>query len=656
MKSPVSAALMWFAVSLSCSAQEPKAVLVRDGTPAMPIVLGSDREPGEILRTFLKRITGAELEFAEPREGKLGLHVGLAKDFPWFKIANAEPLGAEGYVLKTMADGSVYIVANEKAGLHHGVHAFLHSLGCRWFFPDPIWESIPGTKTIRGSWDDRQSPAFAVQRKIWYGFGSYPIPGKDFKAWEQRNRMGGPIAVTIGHTWHGLDPKKDFADHPEWFSEIKGKRQPIKPCYSHPGMIARACEYAVAQADKGVSMISMSPPDGLGFCECERCRKVFQGAEAYAAQGTLFAKRPDGVVVNITSETLFAMVNEVAAAVAKKYPKTLVGCYAYSAYSHPPSFKVHPNVFLQTTTAFRRTPMTLPEQLETFRKLGAQSGIRGYYSVFQWDGDMPAIAKGEMSLPRMVDDLRFYQKQNVQSVNAEASCNWGPRGLGYYLASRFMWNPNEDPKTILADFYDRAYGPAAAPMERWHVRWFGAGAAVRTRPTGTTSGKETDSPKDEVNPEAPALAETFDAATLREAYRDLDEAIRRTADSPEHRARVDRMRMYAHFLRLVLARQEAGKTKDREKIVAAIRDEATWASRLTDTGLVHSRPLIGKEFYRRYKAYQQYLVGEPEWPESTADAVAAAAGKGCRVLRHDIPTAVELDSVWANDRKALSLR
>ncbi|MFO0864572.1 MAG: DUF4838 domain-containing protein [Gemmataceae bacterium] len=520
------------------------------------------------------------------------------------------------------------------------------------FFLDPVWRPIR-LSAIVGSWNDRQAPR--SPHEDWAGF--IPIRfRKDFKVRKQRTagRSGSPSPFAA-YPGDGLDPKKDFADHPEWFSEAQGKRQPVKPCYSHPGMIARACEFAVAQADKGVSMISMSPPDGLGFCECERCQKVFQGAEPYAAQGTLFAKRPDGVVVNITSETLFAMVNEVAAAVAKKHPKTLVGCYAYSAYSHPPSFKVHPNVFLQTTTAFRRTPMTLPEQLETFQKLGAQSGIRGYYSVFQWDGDMPSIAKGEISLPRLADDLRFYQKHNVQSMNAEAGCNWGPRGLGYYLASRLMWNPNDSTKTILADFYDRAYGPAALPMERWHVRWLGAGAAVRTRPAGKASAKDDEKPKDEVNPEAPALAETIDAASLREAYRDLDEAVRKTADSPEHRARVDRMRMYAHFLRLVLARQDAGKTRDREKIVSAIRDEATWASRLTDTGLVHSRPLIGKEFYRRYKAYQQYLIGEPEWPDNTSDAVAKAAGKGCRALRHDIPAVAELDGLWANDRKVLAV-
>ena len=648
--------IVWFIANATGFGQELKAVIIRDGKAAMPLVVGSDREAGETLRNVLKRISGAELEIVAPQEGKAGLHVGLLKDFPWLQVKDSETLGAEGYAFRTTPDGSVYIVARDSPGLRHGVHAFLHELGCRWFFPDPVWESIPGSKTIAGSWNDRQTPALTVQRKIWYGFGSYPIPGKDFKVWEQRNRMGGPIAVTIGHTWHGLDPKKDFADHPEWFSEVKGKRQPIKPCYSHPGMIARACEYAVAQADKGATMVSMSPPDGLGFCECERCRKVFQGGEPYAAQGTLFAKRPDGVVVNITSETLFAMVNETAAAVAKKHPKALVGCYAYSAYSHPPSFKVHPNVFLQTTTAFRRTPMSLEEQLETFRKAGAQSGIRGYYSVFQWDGDMPVIAKGELALPRMADDLRFYQKQNVQSVNAEASCNWGPRGLGYYLASRLMWNPNDDTKAILADFYEKAYGPAALPMERWHVRWMGAGASVRTRAAGKTTGKDDETPKDEVNPEAPAPAETLDAASLREAYRDLDEAVRRTSESPEHRARVDRMRMYAHFLKLVLARQEAGKTKDREKIVAAIRDEATWASRLTDTGRVHSRPLIGKEFYRRYKAYQQFLIGEPEWPESTAEAVAAAAGRGCRELRHDIPTAAELDRLWVVDKKGLGLQ
>src|SRR5262249_23082135 len=153
-----------------------------------------------------------------------------------------------------------------------------------------------------------------VGRHIWYGFGAYPSCAKEFKDWNHHNRMGGPSPVQIGHTWFGLEPKKDFKEHPEWFALVGGQRKPSKPCYSHPDVIKQAIRHALQQAAAGDSMVTMSPPDGLGFCECERCRAVCQGGEPFQKHGTTFAKRPDGVIVSVASETLFGCVNQVAAA------------------------------------------------------------------------------------------------------------------------------------------------------------------------------------------------------------------------------------------------------------------------------------------------------------------------------------------------------
>jgi hypothetical protein len=413
------------------------------------------------------------------------------------------------------------------------------------------------------------------------------------------------------------------------------------------------------QAARGVSMISMTPPDGLGYCECDRCMAVCQGGKPYNEWGTTFARRPDGVLISVASETLFRFINRVTASLAEQYPKTLVGCYAYSAYSHPPSFRLHPGVFHQTTTAFRRTPLSLTEQLDAFHEIGVQSGIRGYYSVYQWDWDYPAIGKGEMALPRLVDDLRFYHKSNVQSVNAEASCNWGPRGLGYYLAARLMWDVREDPRALIADFYDKAFGPAAPPMERYYVRWLGPYATVRTRPLASRpqasapGGREV--VKDELDNAERGAPEEFNSETLRAAYRDLDEAARLVEDRPEYRARVDHLRLYAHYLYLRTRLDEAARAKDRAKVLAAVRDETVFGARLMDTGLIHSRPLIGREFYRRFLPYKDDLEGTPEWPRSQQDTVREAAGKGYRAVRGDVPDREEVERLWAEDKATMGI-
>jgi len=517
-----------------------------------------------------------------------------------------------------------------------------------------VWEVVPKRPTLEGAWNEVQRPDFPVQRHLFYGFGSYPKNAADKHTWDRHNRMGSSVDVAIGHAGHGLT-EEDFKRKPELYalcSQKDGTKKRVagsKPCYSHPEYIEIAIGRAMKKAEQGATMISMTPADGLGYCECERCAAWAQGGKVYWEHSSQFARRPDGVLVCITSESLFDCINKVARAVREKHPGVLIGTYAYSAYSHPSSFAIEPNVFVQTTTAFRRTPMSLDQQLKMFKKMGVQAGIRGYWSVYQWDYDRPGI-KGHLALPRLVRDLRFYRENNVRSVNAEASCNWGPRGLPYYLGARLLWNADEDPRALIADFYRKAFGPAAEPMERYYSRWLGSYVKVL--------GTDADAP-DAARPPAKTLAELeteFTASeddtleNLKASFADLDEAARLAGKAPACRARVDHLRMYLHYLFLRKRLDEAAKTREKDKIVAAIREETVFGARLMNTNMIHARPLIGKAFHRRFRGFEKYLEGLEEGRGKDA------WNRGFRKVRDDVPTAEELDELWAKDTAALGLR
>jgi len=628
-------------------ARADDVVLCREGKAALPIYAANAGEPVRELQTYLNRITGAAFEVKAPEAGGKGIFVGLLSEFPDRKIERAGDLGDEGFVIRS-EDGSLYLLAAQPLGLQHAVTTFLHELGCRWFFPGETWEIVPRRETIAGAWDLRQAPSFTSQRRIWYGFGAYPKNAADKEAWDRHNRMGGPYPITIGHNWHGLDPKRDFAAHPEWFALVGDKRQPSKPCYSHPEVIRHAIAEALEQAARGVRVVSLSPPDGLGYCECAQCRQVFAGAEPFAAHDTLFAKRPDGTLVNITSETFFRMVNEIARAVAAKHPGTLVGTYAYSAYSQPPSFDFEPNVFVQLTTGFRRTPLTREEQIAAFGRRARHVGIRDYYSVYQWDWDGPVVAKGSLFLPQLAEDLRFYRTCGVTAINAEASNNWGPRGLGYYVASRLLWDVNTDVKEVVRDFYETAFGPAAPAIERYYARWYGPSAAVSSRRAASrsTASMPVEAPASELADNATTPA--FDLDSLRGAFRDLDEAAALAAGQPGPRERVDHLRLYQHYLVLRRQLDEAAARGDRAAIVEGVKAETLFGARLMNTNMLHTRPLIGKAFARRFRPYMEHLAGLPEAGED-------GAGKGFRSVREDVPAPDELARLWEEDRRVLGL-
>ena len=623
--------------------------LISNGVARLPILAPSTNDPAALdLAAVLKKISGAEPAVLAAAPGTKGVYVGAATNFPWLGLeAEAAALGAEGCLVRS--DGTnLVLLGRTPLGARHAAMTFLHELGCRWFFPGAAWEVLPELKTISGTWSLKQAPSFNIQRHLGYGFGAYGSNAADKRDWDLRNRMGGAFPVSIGHAGHGLS-SNDFVRAPELFAMREGKRVfGSKPCFSHPDFIRRATDRVLAEAAEGAAMVSMTPADGLGYCECPLCRERAKGGAVVWTNGSQFAVRPDGKLVCITSESLFNCINSAARELKAKYPEALIGTYAYSAYSHPPSFPVESNVFIQTTTAYRRTPMTLQEQLETFHAMGVQSGIRAYWAVYQWDWDAPVV-KGELELTKLADNIRFYYASNARSLNTEMSCNWGPRGLGYYVGSRLLWNVNEDPKSLVADFYQKAFGPAAAPMERYYVRWLGEGARVTGKPAAAAgAGADAAGPEDELG--AVSLTNVvFSRETLKAACADLDEAARLVKDWPAGRARVDQLRMYAHYLVLRLRLEEAGKTKDKAAIVNAVKEETVFGARIMKTNMIHARPLIGKAFHRRFKAYALYLKGLPEWPDDPVKGW----NKGFRAARSDVPAADELAQLWAADKAYL---
>lgn len=620
----------------ACNADEPTGGAVeiaRDGKARVPIVAGSVKEPVDELRHYLKRIVGDEFELAEGRQNEGGIYVGLLSDFRWMKrLSGRERLGSEGcWLVCRENENAVYVLAAHPRGMQHGVATLLHELGCRWFFPGEVWEVVPQRKNLSlASRERRFTPDFPTQRRIWYGYGAYGPCREDWNAWVRHNRMGGPLQVGIGHSWAGLNPEKDFEKHPEWFALVDGERQPSKPCYSHPEVLARAKAAALERAGKDVDMISMTPPDGLGYCSCERCLQRAGVEETFEEKGTLFGRRKDGALVNVTSETVFHFANEVAKAVAAKHPERLIGCYAYSAYSHPPSFDLHPNVYLQTTTAYRRTPLTLEEQVSAIGDKTRQLGIREYYSVYQWDWDYPDA--GKMTPGVLKQDLSQFHRWGVTAVNAEASNNWAARGLGYYIAARLLWDVETDVQAAVRDFYENAFGPAAKPMERYYVRWYGPEAAALTDPQ-----------------DLPARRQYFekhkhDLDVLRAAYRDLDEAMKLAADDPPVSARLDHLRMYLHYLLLRYQLEQATAAGDEQAILAAVEAETIFGGRLTYTNMIHTRPLLGKAFLRRFRRWEPLLE----------DHQPAQRGGPWRQIGTP-PDAEELDQLWAADKKLLKL-
>lgn len=555
------------------------------------------------LTRCLERLSGARLAVQEYRPGAHGILVGAAADFP--ELAAGErlkELGPEGLLLRTEGE-RVWLVGNTALGAQHAVYLFLEKLGCRWFFPGIAWEVVPHAATVRvGPWEEVQRPSFDA-RRIWYGFGmGTPVIRQEYADWVRRNRLGG-LNVQVSHAWERIVPKEEFGAHPEWFAEVGGARKSSKLCTTHPEVVRRAIGYALTyfREHPEERMVSMSPSDGLGYCECARC----------AAVGS-------------TSDQVFTLANTVAAAVRAAFPDKLVGCLAYSAYAGLPKVDLEPNVYVQVTAGFIRADLTVEELIERWGAKARQIGVYDYYSVWQWDWDHPDRGRAN-NWAYLAHTLPFYHRHRATSINAESSNNWGPKGPGYYLAARLMWDVTTDPAACLRDFFQRAFGPAAPAMERFYRRWSAAefGAPLYTsRDLPAAFGAQWQP--------GPKLTRE----TLAASYADLTEAARR-AGSEEERARVDQVRMYLHFLKLSL---DYDAVKESPQAEAAAEAMVRFAARIMDTHMIHAQPLLfrGPERRLKWTTPEQVKAKVATWNTLTAP-----------------PDRPELERLWAADAEAL---
>ena len=133
---------------------------------------------------------------------------------------------------------------------------------------------------------------------------------------------------------------------------------------------------------------------------------------------------------------------------------------------------------------------------------------------------------------------------------------------------------------------------------------------------------------------------------MRTRFGGLEEGMKLVPPKSDYRRRIDLLRMYLHYLALRYRLELAERNADRVGIVAAIRDETIFGGRLADTHMIHSRPLLGKAFPRRFREYEELLAGIND---------AESRLKEWRQVGTP-PERTELDRLWAADKKLLGLR
>ena len=280
----MAALLVWIRTAgVACGIE-----IARDGIGRAKIVTaeGSSapvQHAANELKAFLKEATGADLPHDPTGSAKsprilVGAKAALLAD-PRFSV---DGLGKEGMVIRTVGDDLI-LAGGEPRGTLYAVYTFLEEhVGCRWWTPSV--RTIPRKPTL--SWDAidvRYVPPVEYREPYWdCAFD---------RDWAARNRINGthmPLTAETGgkeviegfvHTFFPLiPPQKYFRDHPDWFSEIEGRRTAdhTQLCLSNDDMRRELVKNLKLRLRRNrlATQASVSQNDWAGYCRCPRCRAV----------------------------------------------------------------------------------------------------------------------------------------------------------------------------------------------------------------------------------------------------------------------------------------------------------------------------------------------------------------------------------------------
>jgi Domain of unknown function (DUF4838) len=534
---------------LACSGASYAAetvALSKKGAALLPIRLSPKatpavRQSAADLARLLKAMSGADFTVeAQPAPAKAAIVLGLASDFP--EVAKdvawdlKNPIGREQYLMRT-SGGSLLLLGATDAAVDYAAWDLLYRLGYRRYFPNEAWEIIPPARDLTLAIDVVEKPDYAT-RVIWYGWGLWDYNKTAYRAWQRANRAPGRFRLSSGHAYHKImrRNKAAFKEHPEYLGLWKGERTSTKFCIANPELRKLVADYAVKEITRrpGTDSVSIEPSDGGRWCECEGC----------AAIGSISDRAV--TLANVGAEALTAKVGE-------KY----VGMYAYNQHSPPPTkVRVAPNVVISVATRFIRGGYTLEQLLDGWGKAGGKAlGIREYFSSGGRDLPGQQLASNLGYLARVIP---YYHSKGARFLTSEAADNWGPCGLGYYTATRMLWDIDEAKRVDhhLNEFVTTCFGKAAKPMHEFYTRLNGS--------------------------DRPLLSDDL----VGRMYRLLAEARSLTKDPAVHK-RIDQLTLYTYYAECFRSYRNvrgAPRQKAFEKLIRT-------AYRMRTTMMVHVKGL-----------------------------------------------------------------
>lgn len=510
----IAAGPAWAGMKLAVRGRSTVRVVVAPGASE------TERFAAQELALFLHIVTGAAFPISEdPGTAGSRLLVGLSAARSAAPDLVGATLAPEEIIVRS-AGGDLVLAGGSPRGTLYAVYTFLEDVvGCRWWTSTASrmpWKPSLSIPTV----SLRYNPPLEYREPYWYVAFD--------EAWAARNKANGTRAggdalrggrqlyEGFVHTFYALiPPGKYFAAHPEWFSEIDGKRtsENAQLCLTNEEMrleLVRNLKERLL-ADPEATIASVSQNDCFGNCTCPKCRAVDEEEGGPAG-------------------SLLRFVNAVAADIEPEFPGLAIDTLAYQYTRQPPRLvRPRPSVIVRLCSiecSFGR-PLDDPRNKAFFDDLDGWSKIAGRLYIWDYTTNFSHYVQPHPNYGVLAPNIRLFVDRNVRGVFEQGAYqSWGSEmaELRAWMLAKLLWDPKLDEGKLREEFLAGYYGPAAGPMDDYLE-----GLEQALAKAGDALGCY-----------SPADAKFLSFETLTRSWKALESARRKVRYSAEYGRRVKR--------------------------------------------------------------------------------------------------------------------
>lgn len=370
-------------------------------------------------------------------------------------------IGYDGIVLKTVGEDLV-LTGHPQRGMLYAVYELLQKqFGCGFWTKD--CETIPKSETLTVPSDlDVQFTPVLPYREAHYHCANHA----NFAAKMKNNGALRPVTEEFGghhefcHFVHSfypiLPPSKYFKAHPEWYSEVDGKRtyDRAQLCLTNEEMTREFIKNALEDLRErpNATFLSVSQNDWHeNCCRCEKCSAL---AEKEGSQ----------------SGPLLHFVNRVAEAVEKEFPHVYVETLAYTYTRKPPKFvKPRKNVVVRLCTiecSFSQ-PLSGPQNVKLREDIEGWAKIAPRLFVWDYVTNFHFFLLPHPNYYVLKENINFFVDHRTIGL-FEQGDNTSKAGdfteLRNWVLSRLLWDPSLDFDQLKDEFVAGYYAPEMVPL------------------------------------------------------------------------------------------------------------------------------------------------------------------------------------------------